>query len=100
MNRPSISYAQRPDATPQGELSALVAVYRFILSKSNASQKAVEPAPEPDGNDEAKEAWFPPGGGVLRGGGTRVGTVVRTRGGGHVETSLVSTDQRAQEDQE
>jgi len=39
------------------------------------------------------------GGGALRGGGTSVGTVVRTRGGGHVETSPLSTDQRAQEDQ-
>jgi hypothetical protein len=41
-----------------------------------------------------------PGSGVLRGGGTSDGAVVRMRGGGHVETSLLSTDQRAQEDQE
>jgi hypothetical protein len=39
------------------------------------------------------------GGGVLRGSGTRVGAVVRMRGGDHVETSPVRTDQRAQEDQ-
>jgi hypothetical protein len=99
MGSPRITYVARPNATPETELSALATVYRFILSKSNASQKAVEPAPKLDGHD-AKEAWFPPGGGVLRGGGTSVGAVVRTRGGGHVETSLVSTDQRAQEDQE
>jgi hypothetical protein len=100
MDSARIDYVPRPDATPESELNALAAVYRFILSKSNASQKAVEPAPKLDGHDDAKEAWFPPGGGVLRGGGTSVGTVVRTRGGGHVESSLVSTDQRAQEDQE
>jgi len=39
------------------------------------------------------------GGGVLRGGGTGVGADVPMRGGDHVETSSVSTDQRAQEDQ-
>ena len=52
-----------------------------------------------DGHDDAKEAWFPPGGGVLRGDGTSVGTVVRTRGGGRVDTNPVRTDQRVQEDQ-
>jgi hypothetical protein len=54
-----IVYRPRESATPEAELSALAAVYRFILSKSNASQQAVEPAPEPapepDGRDEAKE---------------------------------------------
>jgi|SRR5215208_7186903 hypothetical protein len=98
MGSPRIIYVARPNATPETELSALATVYRFILSKSSASQIGVEPAPEPDGHDDAKEAWVPPGGGVLRGGGTSVGTVLRTRGGGHVETSLLSTDQRAQED--
>ena len=50
-----IVYRPRESATQEAELSALAAVYRFILSKSNASQQAVEPAPEPDGHDEAKE---------------------------------------------
>ena len=99
MGSPRITYVARPNATPETELSALATVYKFVLSKSNASQKAVEPAPEPDSHDDAKEAWFPPGGGVLRGDGTSVGVVVRTRGGGRVETSPVRTDQRVQEDQ-
>ena len=99
MGSPRITYVARPNATPKTELSALATVYRFILSKSNASQDAVEPAPKLDGHDDAKEAWFPPGSGVLRGGGTSVGTVVRTRGGGHVDTNPVRTDQRVQEDQ-
>ena len=52
---PHIAYAPRPDATPEAEIATLAAVYRFVLSKSNASQKAVEPAPKLDGHDEAKE---------------------------------------------
>jgi hypothetical protein len=80
MGSPRITYVARPNATPETELSALATVYRFILSKSNASQKAVEPVPEPDGHDDAKEAWLRPGGGVLMGGGTGVGAVVRMRG--------------------
>ena len=73
MGSPRITYVARPNATSETELSALATVYRFILSKNNASQKAVEPAPEPDGHDDAKEAWLCPGGGVLMGGGTSVG---------------------------
>ena len=96
MGDPRITHAPRPDATPEVEISALANVYRFILSKSNASQKAVEPAPEPDGHDDAKEAWLRHGGGVLRSGGTSVGAIVRMGGGDHVETSPVRTDQRTQ----
>ena len=99
MSSARIVYRPREDASADSSASALANVYRFVLSKSNASQKAVEPAPKLDGHDDAKEAWFPPGGGVLMGGGTSVGTVVRTRGGGHVETSPLSTEQRAKEDQ-
>jgi hypothetical protein len=67
-----------------------------LFLKKAISNMAAERAPEPDGHDEAKEAWFPPGGGVLRGGGTSVGAVVRMRGGDHVETSPLSIDQRTQ----
>ena len=70
-----------------------------LLLKKAISNMAAERAPEPDGRDDAKEAWLIHGGGVLRGRGTSVGEVVRTRGGGHVETSPLSIDQRAQEDQ-
>jgi hypothetical protein len=52
---PHIAYAPRPDAEPDAEIATLATVYRFILSKSNASRQAVEPAPEPDGQNEAKE---------------------------------------------
>jgi hypothetical protein len=50
-----ITYYQRPNTRPEVELTALANVYKFVLSKSNASQSAVEPAPQPDGHDEAKE---------------------------------------------
>jgi hypothetical protein len=56
MGSPRITYVARPNATPETELSALATVYKFVLSKSNASQKAVEPAPEPDGRDDAKSS--------------------------------------------
>jgi len=46
VSNPHIAYHPRPDATPQGELNALAAVYRFILFKSrSANRKAAEPAP-------------------------------------------------------
>ena len=89
---PHIAYAPRPDATPEAEIATLAAVYKFVLD-CHAKKEATRPGSP----DDAKEACFPPGGGVLRGGGTSVGTVVRTRGGGHVETSPLRTDQRAQE---
>ena len=94
MGSSHIHYSQRPDTVTEAESAALAAVYKLVLD-CHAKKKAA-PA---SGPDDTKEASFPSGGGVLRGGGTSVGTVVRTRGGGHVETSLVRTDQRAQEDQ-
>jgi hypothetical protein len=60
MGSPRITYVARPNATPETELSALATVYRFILSKSNASQKAVEPAPEPDGTTTRRKHGSPP----------------------------------------
>jgi hypothetical protein len=68
--------------------------YVFECFNRHTKKKAA-PA---SGRDDAKEAWFPPGDGVLRGDGTSVGTFVRRRGGDHVETSPLSIDQRAQED--
>ena len=43
-NTPTITYASRPEATPEGELSALAAVYRFILD-CNAKKKAALATP-------------------------------------------------------
>ena len=33
MNDPRIIYTPRPDATPESELSALAAVYKFLLNR-------------------------------------------------------------------
>jgi hypothetical protein len=54
MDRPRVTYTPRSDATPEGELNMLANVYRFILD-CHAKKMAVEPAPEPDGRDDAKE---------------------------------------------
>jgi hypothetical protein len=42
-----ITYTPRPDATPATELSALAAVYRFILFESSANKQG-GPATAPD----------------------------------------------------
>jgi len=35
---PNITYTPRPDATPEAELNALCAVYKFVLFDSQASK--------------------------------------------------------------
>jgi hypothetical protein len=45
MSEPRITYTPRPDATPEAELSALVAAYRIVLG----AQKEAAPASRPDG---------------------------------------------------
>jgi hypothetical protein len=53
MDSARIVYVPRPDATPESELNALAAVYRFILFDSHASKKARPTTSGP--NDAAKE---------------------------------------------
>ena len=36
MSSPRITYTPRPDATPEGEVNALAAVYRLILDSKKA----------------------------------------------------------------
>jgi hypothetical protein len=50
--RASVVYEPRPDATPEAELSALAAVYRFILD-SHAKKMAAEPTPDSDSCSDA-----------------------------------------------
>jgi hypothetical protein len=45
-------YAPRPDATPEAELDALAACYRFILFESRAKEGGAPAAP----NDDVKES--------------------------------------------
>ena len=42
MDNPSLTYTPRPDTTPEAELNALAAVYRFILD-CHAKKKVAEP---------------------------------------------------------
>jgi len=47
----NLSYTPCPDATPESELAALVAVYEFIL-QCHESRKVADPTSDPN---EAKE---------------------------------------------
>jgi hypothetical protein len=53
VDKPSISYALRPDATLEAESNVLANVYRFIFD-CHAKKMAAEPAPELDGRDGTK----------------------------------------------
>ena len=52
MSNPRIIYTPRPGATPEGEVAALVSIYRFILFESSARKKAARPG----GPDDAEES--------------------------------------------
>ncbi len=47
---PCLSYVARDDATPEGELMALAAVYRFVLERHEAKRAAGA-----DGGEEGAE---------------------------------------------
>jgi len=51
MSSARITYTPRPDATPESELDALAAIYKFIL-ECHASKKAADPTGDPN---EVKE---------------------------------------------
>lgn len=52
MSNPAISYAPRPDATPEAETSALASVYRYIILDCRAKKEA---APESRPEDARKD---------------------------------------------
>jgi hypothetical protein len=43
---PSVTYTPRPDALPEGELTALANVYRFLLDRRERSDVAAADGPE------------------------------------------------------
>ncbi len=49
MSSPQVTYAPRAGTTPEEELSALAAAYRFIVLDCHAKRKAV-----PDGRSDAE----------------------------------------------
>jgi hypothetical protein len=52
MSSPRISYATRPDATPEAELGALAAVFRFVLDCHAKKEAAPENRPEDARKDQ------------------------------------------------
>lgn len=55
MSSSRITYTPRPDATPEGELNALTAVYAFILRCSEARRaEELEKGTRPGAPDDAK----------------------------------------------
>ncbi len=46
MTCPRVKYSQRPDATPESELNALAAAYRFILDRHERKKAAPASRPE------------------------------------------------------
>jgi len=43
MSDPHVTYTPRPDATPEAEVDALAAVYRYLLFETDASKRAARP---------------------------------------------------------
>jgi hypothetical protein len=54
VSAPHIIYVPRPDATPEAELNALAAVYRFILDDCRERKKAA-PASRPKQPERTKD---------------------------------------------
>ena len=50
---PRISYMPHPDATPEGEVVALAAVYQILLDTASRRTKGVETADRDEGEQEA-----------------------------------------------
>ena len=55
---PRITYAQRPEAGPESERSALAAAYRFIMDTHAKKKEATHPG-SPDAAKESKNVSRP-----------------------------------------
>jgi hypothetical protein len=49
-----LSYAPHPNATPEGEVAALAAVYRFLVDIASRRVKAAENTNSDDGREEPR----------------------------------------------
>lgn len=54
VNSSRIKYVSRPDATPEGELKALAAIFALILHRSSDREEASEPSLEPEDRKDVK----------------------------------------------
>ena len=52
MSSPRIAYTPRPDATLEGEASALAAIYRFLLDR-HAKKEAAHPGATDDAAEDS-----------------------------------------------
>ena len=52
MDKPSITYAPRPDATPEAEIGALANVYRYVLDCRAKKKAALESRPHDARKDQ------------------------------------------------
>jgi hypothetical protein len=52
VSSPAVTYAQRHDATPEAEISALAAIYRLCLESHTQKRGRL---PDKSGPDDAKE---------------------------------------------
>jgi hypothetical protein len=56
MSKPTVTYAPRPDATPEGELDALANIYAYILRCAEARRaEEKKKVTRPGGPDDAEE---------------------------------------------
>jgi hypothetical protein len=55
MSDPRITYAPRPDATSEAEISALVSVYDFILQQHQERQRTTRPGGPDDAERRSDE---------------------------------------------
>ena len=55
---PLITYASHPDATPEGELETLAAVYSFVLQKGREKKEGARPG-APDARKESNGSGTP-----------------------------------------
>ena len=53
---PRVTYAPRPDATPESELTALLAVYAFVI-QAHEQKTAAAPATERRREVSSEEQW-------------------------------------------
>ena len=59
MSNPRITYTPRPDATPEAELNALVAVYRLILDSKKAAPSSGPDDVKGSRNDSRRKTSIP-----------------------------------------
>jgi hypothetical protein len=53
---PAVTYATRPDATPEAELSALAAIYRLVIDSANERDRSRDKSGSVDARERIEDA--------------------------------------------